>query len=84
MRKAQNTLADALYERFLFWVLAGEPIDTEVNPPSWNYYKWPSIEQFSIIMSYFENIEMRFDESANIKMIEWCNYTKRQGNKMNC
>ncbi|CAF1388075.1 unnamed protein product [Rotaria sordida] len=35
-RRAQNTLADALYECFLFWVLSGDTIDTEINRPDWD------------------------------------------------
>ncbi|CAF3380394.1 unnamed protein product [Rotaria socialis] len=36
IRRAQNTLADALFERFLFWVLSGDTIDTKINPPEWD------------------------------------------------
>jgi hypothetical protein len=83
-RRAQNTLADALYERFVFWVLSGDVIDTEINRPSWDCSRWPTIEQFSVIMSFFELIEMHFNEDSNIRMIEWCNYIKRKGIKIYC
>jgi hypothetical protein len=79
IRRAQNTLADALFERFLFWVLSGDTIDTEITRRKWDYFRWPTIEQFAVIMSFFECLEMRFDEDSNIKMINWCNYIKRKG-----
>ncbi|CAF3607743.1 unnamed protein product [Rotaria socialis] len=78
-RRAQNTLADALYERFLFWVLSGDAIDTQINRRNWNYSYWPTIEQFAVMMSFFEGIVMYFSEDSNIRMIEWCNFIKRKG-----
>ncbi|CAM4780095.1 unnamed protein product [Rotaria magnacalcarata] len=78
-RRAQNTLADALYERFLFWVLSGDAIDTQINRRNWNYSYWPTIEQFAVMMSFFECIVMYFSEDSNIRMIEWCNFIKRKG-----
>ncbi|CAF3362242.1 unnamed protein product [Rotaria socialis] len=36
-RRAQNALADALYEHFIFWVLSGDAIDTEINRSAWDY-----------------------------------------------
>ena len=78
-RRAQNTLADTLYERFLFWVLSGDTIDTKINRPDWDYSQWPTIEQFAVIMSFFELLKMCFNDDSNMKMIGWCNYIIRKG-----
>jgi hypothetical protein len=77
-RRAQNTLADTLYERFLFWVLSVDTIDTKINRPDWDYSRWPTIEQFAVIMSFFERLQMCFNDDSNMKMIVWCNYIIRK------
>jgi hypothetical protein len=79
VRRAQNTLADALYERFLFWVLAGDAIATDIIRPQWDFSRSPTMEQFAVIMSFLELIELHFENDANVRMIEWCNYMKSKG-----
>jgi hypothetical protein len=78
-RRAQNTLADALFERFLIWVLAGDAIATEVERAHWDSSNWPTIEQFGIVMSFFELMGMNFEADANVVMINWCNEMKIKG-----
>jgi hypothetical protein len=77
-RQASGSMADALLERTILWPLDGDMIPTSSCVSSIDSAKVMSIEQFSIVMSFIENIKLYFEKEANEKMIKWCDGLKKK------
>jgi hypothetical protein len=71
-------MADALLERTILWPLDGDVIPTASCASTIDNMKLMSIEQFSIVMSFIENIKIYFTKEANEKMIRWCDNLKEK------
>ncbi|CAF1683434.1 unnamed protein product, partial [Rotaria magnacalcarata] len=78
MRQAAGSMADALYERTILWPLDGDIIPTASCITDLDSSKYMSLEQFAMVLSFIENIDLYFDENANEQMIKWCDNLKRQ------
>jgi hypothetical protein len=69
--QASGLMADALLERTILCPLDGDVIPTSSCVSNINNTKVMSIEQFSTVMSFIENIKLYFEREANEKMIMW-------------
>jgi hypothetical protein len=78
MRQASGTMADALYERTIIWPLDGDVIPTTSCITDINSAKYMSLEQFAVVISFIENINLHFHTDANETMITWCDNLKMQ------
>ncbi|CAF1027670.1 unnamed protein product [Rotaria magnacalcarata] len=78
MRQAAGSMADALYERTILWPLDGDIIPTASCITDLDSSKYMSLEQFAMVLSFIESIDLYFDENANEQMIKWCDNLKRQ------
>jgi hypothetical protein len=75
-RQASGTMADALFERTIIWPLDGDVILTSSCVSEIDTSKYMSIEQFAIVTSFIENIDLYFEKDANERMITWCDELK--------
>lgn len=75
-RQASGTMADALFERTIIWPLDGDVILTGSCVKKIDEHKYPSLEQFSLIISFMENFNLLFAAEADNKMIAWSDYLK--------
>ncbi|CAF3961459.1 unnamed protein product [Rotaria sp. Silwood1] len=78
MRQASGSMADALFERTMIWPLDGEVIPTASCVMDIDTSKYMSIQQFAIVVSFIENIDLYFDKDANERMIVWCDDLKKK------
>lgn len=73
-------MADALFERTMIWPLDGDVILTASPVMTIDEQKYLSLEQFSLIMSFMENIHLYFTSEANDRMIQWSSHLKMKSN----
>jgi hypothetical protein len=78
MRQASGSMADALFERTIIWPLDGHVIPTASCVTDIDSSRYMSIEQFAVVISFIENINLYFDKTSNEKMITWCDDLKKK------
>ena len=77
-------MADALLERTVIWPLDGEVIPTASCVSQIDPAKYMTLEQYSIIIGFLENINLYFDKEANEQMVAWCDELKlKSKNRIN-
>jgi hypothetical protein len=74
-RKSNGSQVDAFFERLIIWCLRPEPLvflpESEKKKPELN--KYPTFEEFCVILGMFENFEMFYDNEGDKMMVDFGN-----------
>ncbi|CAM4813371.1 unnamed protein product [Rotaria magnacalcarata] len=74
-RKANGSQVDAFFERLMIWYLRPPPLmfvpESEKKTPEMQ--KFPSFEEFCIILGLFENLELFYDNDSDRRMVDFGN-----------
>jgi hypothetical protein len=73
-----GALFDPVIGRFLFWPLDGPVIPDKLSYPQLDNTRYPSLNQYVMILSFIENVIFNFDEDAIHEVINWGNECKQR------
>ena len=66
---------DGFFERLMIWCLRPMPLmfvpESEIKKPESN--KYPTFEEFCVILSLFENFELYYDKDGDKRMVDFGN-----------
>ncbi|CAF1345928.1 unnamed protein product [Rotaria magnacalcarata] len=74
-RKSNGSQVDAFFERLIIWCLRPPPLmfvpESEKKKPE--MHKFPSFEEFCVILGLFENFELYYDVESDKMMVDYGN-----------
>src|SRR5690348_13455718 len=79
IRRSLGFMADPLFERMMFWPLSGPTLRTRQCLDRLDNTKYPTLAQFSLLISFVENREFYFDNDSNEILVEWGDQQFEQG-----
>ncbi|CAF3064486.1 unnamed protein product, partial [Rotaria socialis] len=72
-RKSNGSQVDAFFERLIIWCLRPTPLmfvpESEKKKPE--MHKFPSFEEFYVILGWFENFELYYDVESDKMMMDY-------------
>jgi len=74
-RKSNGSQVDAFYERLMIWCLRPPPLmfvpECEKKKPE--MHKFPSFEEFCVVLGLFSNVELYYDNDGDKMMVDFGN-----------